>query len=164
MLPVGDIPRNTDGYEGFFHLTGMSGNVDSASGAYIIREHDKALFEGRKKTMQHIADLLNEKYGEGTVTLTIKDQYRNMKEVIEKVPCVIDFADQALISVGLKPEHTPIRGGTDGATISFMGLPCPNLGTGGHACHGPQEHITLESMEKCREIVLELVKLYSEKK
>ena len=114
--------------------------------------------------MQHITDLLNEKYGEGTVTLTIKDQYRNMKEIIEQVPCVVEFADQAIISVGLKPEHTPIRGGTDGATISFMGLPCPNIGTGGHACHGPHEHITLESMGKCRAITLELVKLYSEKK
>ncbi len=164
MLPAGDIPRNTQGYEGFFHLTGMSGDVDQATGSYIIREHDKALFEGRKKTMQHIADLLNEKYGEGTVRLTIREQYRNMREIIEKVPFMMEFADRAMDSVGLVPDHTPIRGGTDGATISFMGLPCPNLGTGGYAFHGPYEHITVEGMEKSRGVVLELVRLYAEKK
>lgn len=161
MLPAGDIPRETDGYEGFFHLTGMSGNVDSAKGTYIVREHDKYLFDGRKKTMQHAAALLNEKYGEGTVTLEIRDQYRNMREVIEKVPFMMDFADRAIESVGLKPDHLPTRGGTDGATLSFMGLPCPNLGTGGYAFHGPFEHITLEGMEKSRDIALALIDLYA---
>lgn len=161
MLPAGDTPRETDGYEGFFHLTGMSGDVDSAKGAYIIREHDKYLFEGRKKTMQHAADLLNEKYGEGTVTLEIREQYRNMREIIEKVPFMMDFADRAIESVGLKPDHLPIRGGTDGATLSFMGLPCPNLGTGGYAFHGPFEHITLEGMEKSRDVALALIDYYS---
>lgn len=161
MLPAGDTPRNTDGYEGFFHLTKISGDVDSAEGQYIIREHDKYLFEGRKKTMQHAADLLNEKYGEGTVMLTIKDQYRNMREVIEQYPFLMERADQAMISVGVTPEHTPTRGGTDGATLSFMGLPCPNLGTGGYAFHGPFEHVTLEGMEKCRDILLALVGLFA---
>ena len=163
MLPAGDTPRNTDGYEGFFHLMKFSGDVDSAEGQYIIREHDGNLFEGRKKTMRHAADLLNEKYGAGTVTLEIKDQYRNMREVIEQHPFLMDYADQAMESVGLTPEHTPTRGGTDGATLSFMGLPCPNLGTGGYAFHGPFEHVTIEGMEKCRDILLSLVKLFSEK-
>ena len=163
LLPAGDTPRNTDGYEGFFHLTHMSGDVDASTGAYIIREHDPNLFEGRKMTMQHAADLLIEKYGEGTVTVRITDQYRNMREVIEKNPFMISFADQAIRSVGLEPVHLPTRGGTDGATLSFMGLPCPNLGTGGYAFHGPYEHITLEGMEKCRDIALALISLYAGK-
>lgn len=161
LLPAGDIPRNTDGYEGFFHLTKMSGDVDSAAGYYIIREHDKHLFEGRKQTMLHAAALLNEKYGEGTVTVEIKDQYRNMREIIEQHPFMMDFADQAMKAVGLVPEHAPTRGGTDGATLSYMGLPCPNLGTGGYAYHGPFEHVTVEGMEKVRDVLLELVRLYS---
>lgn len=164
MLPAGDIPRCTEEYEGFFHLTHMSGSVDSAEGYYIVREHDKHLFEGRKKTMLHIADLLNEKYGAGTVRVEIKDQYRNMREVIEQYPFMMDYADEAMRSVGLEPNHTPTRGGTDGATLSFMGLPCPNLGTGGYAFHGPFEHVTVEGMEKCRDILLALIDLYSERK
>ena len=164
MLPAGDIPRCTEEYEGFFHLTHMSGSVDSAEGYYIVREHDKHLFEGRKKTMLHIADLLNEKYGAETVRVEIKDQYRNMREVIEQYPFMMDYADEAMRSVGLEPNHTPTRGGTDGATLSFMGLPCPNLGTGGYAFHGPFEHVTVEGMEKCRDILLALIDLYSERK
>ena len=164
MLPSGDIPRDTEGYEGFFHLTEMSGNVEKACGSYIVREHDKALFEGRKQTMRHIAALLNAKYGEGTVTLTIREQYRNMREVIEKYPFMMDFADLAMASAGLKADHTPTRGGTDGATLSFMGLPCPNLGTGGYAFHGPFEHITLEGMEKSRDTILGLIRLYAAKR
>ncbi|MBQ6504944.1 MAG: peptidase T [Flexilinea sp.] len=164
MLPAGDIPRCTEEYEGFFHLTHMSGSVDSTEGHYIVREHDKHLFEGRKKTMLHIADLLNEKYGAETVRVEIKDQYRNMREVIEQYPFMMDYADEAMRSVGLEPNHTPTRGGTDGATLSFMGLPCPNLGTGGYAFHGPFEHVTVEGMEKCRDILLALIDLYSERK
>lgn len=164
MLPAGDTPRNTQDYEGFFHLTNMSGNVDSAEGHYIVREHDKHLFEGRKKTMLHIAELLNEKYGAGTVTVELKDQYRNMREIIEKYPFMMEHADEAIRSVGLEPKHEPTRGGTDGATLSFMGLPCPNLGTGGYAYHGPFEHVTLEGMEKSRDILLSLVDLYSKMK
>lgn len=162
MLPAGDTPRDTDGYEGFFHLTKMSGDVNSAEGNYIVREHDKHLFEGRKRTMQHAAALLNEKYGEGTVTLEIKDQYRNMREIIEQYPFLMDFADRAMESIGLKAEHTPTRGGTDGATLSFMGLPCPNLGAGGYAFHGPFEHATVEGMEKCREILIALAGFFSQ--
>ena len=162
MLPAGDTPRNTEGYEGFFHLTEMSGNVDRASASYIVREHDKALFEGRKKTMEHITALLNAKYGEGTVTLKIREQYRNMREIIEKVPFMMDHADQAMTAAGLTPDHTPTRGGTDGATLSFMGLPCPNLGTGGYAFHGPYEHITAEGMDTAVKVVLELIRLFSQ--
>ena len=164
LLPAGDTPRNTEGYEGFFHLMSISGSTETASGAYIIREHDHNLFEGRKKTMLHAAALLNEKYGEGTVTVEIKDQYRNMREIIEQYPFLMDYADKAMESVGLKPDHAPTRGGTDGATLSFMGLPCPNLGTGGYAFHGPQEHITLEGMEKARDVALELIRLFAEKR
>ena len=164
MLPAGDIPRDTENYEGFFHLTNISGDVDSAVSHYIIREHDKFHFEKRKQTMSHIAELLNEKYGEGTVTVEIKDQYRNMREIIEQYPFLMDYADQAMRAVGLEPEHTPTRGGTDGATLSFMGLPCPNLGTGGYAYHGPFEHITVEDMEKSRDILLGLISLFSQRK
>ncbi len=164
MLPAGDIPRNTEGYEGFFHLCNISGNTETAAGSYIIREHDRNLFEGQKRTMQHAAALLNEKYGEGTVTVEIRDQYRNMREIIGQYPFMMEFADCAMESVGLKPDHVPTRGGTDGATLSFMGLPCPNLGTGGYAFHGPFEHITLEGMEKARDVVLALIGLYAERK
>ena len=164
MLPAGDTPRNTEGYEGFFHLHTMSGNTETASGSYIIREHDAHLFEGRKRTMRHAEALLNEKYGEGTVTVTITDQYRNMREIIEQYPFMMEYADRAMEAAGLKPEHVPTRGGTDGATLSFMGLPCPNLGTGGYAFHGPQEHITLEGMEKARDVALGLIRLYAEKR
>ena len=156
MLPAGDTPRNTDEYEGFFHLTHLSGDVDNAEGSYIIREHDRNLFEGRKRTMLHAAALLNEKYGEGTVIIEIKDQYRNMREIIEQHPFLMDIADAAICSAGLVPNHTPTRGGTDGATLSFMGLPCPNLGAGGYAFHGPYEHVTVEGMEKARDILLEI--------
>ena len=164
MLPAGDTPRNTEEYQGFFHMLDISGDVDSAVSHYIIREHDKHLFEGRKQTMLHIAELLNEKYGEGTVTVEIRDQYRNMREIIEQYPMLMDYADQAMKSVGLEPLHTPTRGGTDGATLSFMGLPCPNLGTGGYAFHGPFEHVTLEGMEKSRDVLLGLIKLFAESK
>lgn len=164
MLPAGDTPRNTENYQGFFHMLSISGDVDSAVSRYIIREHDKYLFEGRKQTMLHAAELLNEKYGEGTVTVTIKDQYRNMREIIEQHPFLMDYADQAIRSVGLEPDHTPTRGGTDGATLSYMGLPCPNLGTGGYAFHGPFEHVTVEGMEKSRDILLGIIRLFAENK
>ena len=164
MLPAGDTPRDTDGYEGFFHLTHFSGDVEHAEGHYIVREHDRSLFEGRKKTMQHAAALLNDKYGEGTVTVEIKDQYRNMREIIEQHPFLMAHADQAMRAVGLTPLHMPTRGGTDGAMLSFMGLPCPNLGAGGYAFHGPFEHVTVEGMEKSRDVLLELVRLFAEKK
>ena len=133
MLPAADTPRNTDDYEGFFHLCSMKGDVSQAELQYIVRDHDAASFEIRQKTLTHITEILNEKWGEGTVTLTITQQYRNMKEIIDTCPWLISLAEEACHSCGVTPLILPIRGGTDGAQLSFMGLPCPNLGTGGHA-------------------------------
>ena len=161
MLPAGDTPANTEEYEGFFHLCEMSGDVSSASLDYIIRDHDSAMFACRQELMRHIVKLLNEKYGEGTVTLIIKEQYRNMKEMIEPCMHLIDNAKKAVQQSGLNPETVAIRGGTDGARLSFMGLPCPNLGTGGYAFHGPCEHITVEGMDYAVENLKNIVKLYA---
>ncbi len=162
MLPFGDTPRNTEGYEGFFHLCDMKGNVSEASLEYIIRDHDASMFEARLNTMRHIEKLLNEKYGSGTVTLTIQEQYRNMKEKIEPCMHLIENAKKAVLSIGLTPVTVPIRGGTDGARLSYMGLPCPNLGTGGYGFHGPFEHITAEGMDASVKILKEIVRLYTE--
>lgn len=162
MLPSGETPRDTEGYEGFFHLTDMKGDVCEAELRYIIRDHSAERFDGRIEQMNHIAKLLNEKYGEGTVTLTIKEQYRNMKEKIEDCMHLIENARLAAKKVGMVPVTMPIRGGTDGARLSFMGLPCPNLGTGGYAFHGPYEHITVEGMDLVVEELTEIVKLYAQ--
>ena len=164
MLPSGETPRGTSGYEGFFHLTDMSGDVSEAKLSYIIRDHSAAHFEVRKEQMQHIADLLNEKYGQGTVKLVIKDQYRNMREKIEDCMFLIDYAKQAVQEAGLQPKVVAIRGGTDGARLSFMGLPCPNLGTGGYAFHGPFEHITTEGMDYTVNILKGIIKAFGEQK
>ncbi len=160
MLPAADIPRHTNGYEGFFHLTAMEGDVSEAKLSYIIRDHDAASFTYRKQTMKHIAAILNEKYGDGTVTLSIKEQYRNMAEMVLPHQHILDTAMEAAEAAGVNPFFSPIRGGTDGARLSFMGLPCPNLGTGGHAFHGPYEHITAEAMDAVVEILLGIVKKY----
>lgn len=161
MLPSGDTPRNTEDYEGFFHLCAMSGSVEKAQLSYIIRDHEKFLFAAKKQTIIHIAKLLNEKYGEGTVELIMRDSYFNMKELI--LPCrhLIDHAMAAIRKVGLEPITAPIRGGTDGARLTYEGLPCPNLGTGGHAFHGPYEHITKEGLDKATQIVIGIVKEYA---
>ena len=164
MLPSGETPRGTSGYEGFFHLMDMSGDVSEAKLSYIIRDHSAAHFEVRKEQMQHIADLLNEKYGQGTVKLAIKDQYRNMREKIEDCMFLIDYAKQAVQEAGLQPKEVAIRGGTDGARLSFMGLPCPNLGTGGYAFHGPFEHITTEGMDYTVNILKGIIKAFGEQK
>ena len=162
MLPGLEIPRETEDYEGFYHLTGMSGDVAKAELHYIVRDHDKNLFEARKETLRHIEKNLNEKWGESTVKLTITDQYQNMAEIIAGCMHLIENAKKACENAGVAPLVLPIRGGTDGCQLSFMGLPCPNLGTGGHAFHGPYEHITAEGMDKAVDIVVELVKLYAE--
>lgn len=161
MLPGGDIPRHTKDYEGFFHLTSMEGNVGKASLSYIIRDHDKASYEMRKKMLFHITELLNEKWGDGCVTLEYKEQYQNMNEIIKKYPHLIEYAKEACDTAGVEPLIIPIRGGTDGARLSFMGLPCPNLGTGGHAFHGPYEHIAAEDMDQAVQIILELVQIFA---
>ncbi|MCD7813868.1 MAG: peptidase T [Lachnospiraceae bacterium] len=164
MLPSGDTPRDTEGYEGFYHLHGISGDVSEAKLEYIVRDHSQAMYECRLETLRHIEKLLNEKYGEGTVKLTIREQYRNMREQIEGCMHLIDNAEKAVRAAGLEPKTVPIRGGTDGARLSFMGLPCPNLGTGGYACHGPYEHITAEGMDAVVCVLKEIVRLYSEVK
>lgn len=162
MLPAGDTPRHTEGYEGFYHLCEIKGDVSESTLSYIVRDHDAALFEARLYTLRHIEKLLNEKYGSGTVTLTIQEQYRNMKEMIEPCMHLIDNAKQAVKNTGLQPLILPIRGGTDGARLSYMGLPCPNLGTGGYGFHGPYEHITAEGMDRAVAVLKEIVQLYTE--
>ena len=157
MLPSGDTPAHTEGYEGFFHLIEMSGGVDKASLQYIIRDHDAARFAARKDTMRHIEALINEKYGAGTAKLTLTDQYRNMSEIVLQHPEITRLAEQAIRRLGLEPKASPIRGGTDGAQLSFRGLPCPNLGTGGYAFHGPFEHATAEGIEGAAQIVLNII-------
>ena len=161
MLPAEEIPSKTEGYEGFFHLTNMEGTVEKAILHYIVRDHDKEKFEGRKALLEKITDLLNEKYGAGTVELELKDQYYNMKEMVEPHFHLIEYAKEAAKEAGLNPKVVPIRGGTDGARLSFMGLPCPNLGTGGFAFHGPYEHITAEGMDLAVEMMRKIVEKYS---
>ena len=163
LLPALETPYYTDGYEGFFHLTDMEGNVESAELKYIIRDHDAAGFDARLALLRRIADDINASLGDGTVTLTIREQYRNMAEKIQPHMHLIRNAERAARSVGAEPAVHPIRGGTDGARLSFMGLPCPNLGTGGYAFHGPYEHITVEGMDTETAILLELVRLYADR-
>lgn len=162
QLPPMETPAHTEGREGFYHLTDMSGDVAAATLSYIIRDHDKVMFETRQKKMQEIADSMNQKYGVGTVTLTIHDSYANMLEIIEKNTYVVDIAKKAISSVGLEPVSRPVRGGTDGARLSFMGLPCPNLGTGGYGFHGPFEHISVEGMETAVAVIKEIVRITAE--
>ena len=164
MLPADETPATTEGYEGFFHLTDMEGSVEKAKLEYIIRDHDREKFEARKALVEKIAADMNEKYGAGTVELTVKDQYYNMKEMIEPHMELIEYAKEAAKAVGMNPKVVAIRGGTDGARLSFMGLPCPNLGTGGFGFHGPYEHITAEGMDLCVEMALKIVEKYSEEK
>ncbi len=163
MLPKGQTPRDTAGYEGFWHLTALEGNTEAAKLSYIIRDHDFESFNRRKLTLEGIAKTLNEKYGDGTVTLSIREQYRNMKEKIEPCMHLIDNAKKAMELAGVAPKVQPIRGGTDGARLSFMGLPCPNLGTGGYAFHGPYEHITVEGMDASVKVLKNLVALYRDR-
>lgn len=161
MLPEGQTPRETEGYEGFYHLDKMSGTVEKAHLSYILRDHDSEEMERRKAVLQEIARKLNEKYGEGTVKVTLKEQYRNMKECIQENFHLIENALTAVKASGVEPMVVPIRGGTDGARLSFMGLPCPNLGTGGYAFHGPYEHITAEGMDIALNNLCEIAKQYS---
>ena len=156
-LPAAERPETTENHEGFFHLTDMAGSVEKASLNYIIRDHDAAHFAIRKEMMRHAADALNEKYGEGTVTLTVRDQYRNMAEALQNCPQVISRAERAIRKAGLTPRHVPVRGGTDGSQLSFRGLLCPNLGTGGACFHGPYEHISAENMDLAVEILKNLI-------
>ena len=159
-LPAFDRPEHTEGREGFFHLTSMQGDVTTTHLGYIVRDHDAAKFAARKAQMQHIAACLNEKYGADTVELDLHDSYYNMLEKIEPHFHLVENARTAIRAAGLEPIETPVRGGTDGATLSHMGLPCPNLGTGGFNFHGPCECITAEKMDQSVEILLNIVDLY----
>lgn len=163
-LPQMERPEHTEGYEGFYHLTDMKGDVTTATLEYIIRDHDLNLFEDRKAYMQNVANCLNEKYGAGTIDLDVKDSYFNMLEQIKPHFHLITYAKDAIERVGLVPVECPIRGGTDGARLSYEGLPCPNLGTGGFNFHGPSECITFEKMDLCVEVLLNIVALFVENK
>ena len=147
LLPAADCPRCTEGYEGFYHVYHLTGSVTEASMRLIVRDHDETSFACRLKTLKHIEKVLNEKWGAGTVSLNIRPQYRNMAEILRRHPAVLERAERACRAAGLTPITQPIRGGTDGAALSWRGLPCPNLGTGGYAAHGPWEHVAAEDMD-----------------
>jgi len=157
MLPVEETPEHTEGREGFYHLEGMHGDVNEAHLDYIVRDHDSGLFEKRQQYLRGIETELNKKYGAGTVTLELKESYRNMLEVMEQNFFVVEQAKEAVKAAGIEPVSLPIRGGTDGGRLSFMGLPCPNLGTGGYAFHGPKEHVTVEGMEYVVKVIKGIV-------
>ena len=159
LLPAAERPEHTEDHEGFYHLTEMEGNVEKATLSYIIRDHDAASFAAREKTLRQIEKYINEKYGEGTAKLTIRQQYRNMIEKLDGHMEIVELAEKAIRAVGLEPVRVPIRGGTDGAQLSFRGLLCPNLGTGGYCCHGPHEHISVENMDQMTEVLLHLIRL-----
>ncbi len=161
LLPAAEVPRHTEDHEGFFHLCSMSGDVAHAQLEYIIRDHDAARFEGRLDTLHHIEKIENERWGAGTVTLTVERQYRNMLECILPHFEVVERARAAIRAAGLEPAEHPIRGGTDGARLSYRGIPCPNLGTGGFAFHGPYEHCTAEGLRKTVDILMHLVAEYT---
>lgn len=163
MLPSQERPEHTVGYEGFYHLIKIDGAVESATFQYIIRDHCRDKFEARKVFMQNVASYLNTKYGEGVVTLEIKDQYYNMREKVEPVYHVVETAVKAMEAVGVKPLVKPIRGGTDGARLSYMGLPCPNLFAGGENFHGKHEYVPVESMIKASEVMLKIIEMYAVK-
>ena len=157
LLPIQQRPEHTEGYEGFFHLIGMKGEVEESQLHYIIRDHDMEKFEEKKTVMTAAAEFINRKYGAGTLDLTIRDSYFNMKKCIEPVMYVVDRAKEAMAAVGMDPVEVPIRGGTDGARLSYEGLPCPNLCTGGENYHGRFEFIPVEDMEKCVEMLVKIL-------
>ena len=159
LLPESETPEHTEGYEGFYHLIGVNGEVEQTNISYIIRDHDRARFEERKATMQRLADFLNAEYGEGTVVLELHDQYYNMREQIEPVMHVIDIAFAAMKEAGVEPHVRAIRGGTDGAQLSFKGLPCPNIFAGGLNFHGRYEFVPIPSMEKAMQVVVKIAEL-----
>jgi tripeptide aminopeptidase len=159
MLPEDERPETTEGYQGFYHLLSVQGNVERAQMHYIIRDHDRERFEDRKRTIASVVAAMNEKYGEGTVTLETKDQYYNMKEKIDPQMHVIDLVLHAMQDCGVAPKVKPIRGGTDGAQLSFKGLPCPNIFAGGVNFHGPYEFVSIQSMEKAKEVIVKICEL-----
>lgn len=160
MMPEAQKPEHTEGREGFIHLESLEGSVEHASGEYIVRDHDFDLFKKKKEYMQRAADYMNVKYGEGTVSLRMEDSYYNMRQQIEPHYFLIENVLKVYEKLDIEPKIQPIRGGTDGSRLSFMGLPCPNLGTGGHNFHGHFEYVCVQSMEKCVQVLIELVKTF----
>ncbi len=156
MIPRHETPEHTEGYEGFFHLTNMEGTVEKSSLSYIIRDHDRDRFERRKKEFAHLVNKINAEFGDGTATLELRDQYYNMREKIEPVMHIIDLAFNAMYDVGVTPKVKPIRGGTDGSRLSYMGLPCPNIFAGGHNFHGRFEFVPVQSMEKAMQVIVKI--------
>ncbi len=156
MIPRHETPEHTEGYEGFFHLTNMEGTVEKSSLSYIIRDHDRDRFERRKKEFVHLVNKINAEFGDGTATLELRDQYYNMREKIEPVMHIIDLAFNAMNDVGVTPKVKPIRGGTDGSRLSYMGLPCPNIFAGGHNFHGRFEFVPVQSMEKAMQVIVKI--------
>ena len=159
MLPAGAVPERTENYEGFFHLTDMSSTVEKAELHYILRDHDANGLAEKEKLMRLIEKQINEKYGPGTAKLTLREQYRNMAEKLASRMEIVELAEAAVRSLGLEPVRVPIRGGTDGSQLSFRGLPCPNIGTGGYACHGPYEHTSAENLDAAARLVEAIVAL-----
>ena len=157
MLPRWETPEHTQGYEGFYHLIAMNGSVEETTLQYIIRDHDRARFESRKREIEHLARKINQEYGEGTIEVEIRDQYYNMREKVEPVMHIVTLVEEAMKEVGVTPKVQPIRGGTDGARLSFEGLPCPNIFAGGVNFHSRFEYLPVQSMEKAMEVILQIV-------
>jgi tripeptide aminopeptidase len=162
MLPINERPEYTTGYEGFYHLIKFDGAVEKSMLQYIIRDHDRKKFDEKKVLIQQVCDFMNKKYPDGTVTLELKDQYYNMREMVEPVYHIVDTAFKAMELCGVKPVVVPIRGGTDGARLSYMGLPCPNIFAGGHNFHGKMEYVSLDSMEKAVQVIVKIAELFGE--
>lgn len=162
LLPIGQRPELTEGYDGFFHIISFKGSVEEADFGYIIRDHDRKKFEEKKELIEQCVKFINVKYGEGTATMEVKDQYYNMREQVEPYYFIVETAVKAMEMAGVKPKIQPIRGGTDGANLSFKGLPCPNIFAGGMNFHGKMEFAPLENIEKASEVVLNIIKLYAE--
>jgi len=162
-LPPDQRPEHTEGYEGFFHLTSFEGDISTTKLEYIIRDHDLQKFEAKKRLLKEICSLVNLQYGQGTVNLEIKDQYYNMKQKVEPVKYIVDLAEKAMNDVGVTPKIKAIRGGTDGAQLSWKGLPCPNIFAGGHNFHGPYEFVPVQSMQKAVEVIVRIAELVAKK-
>ncbi len=162
LIPATERPQYTEGYEGFYHCVGLNGTVEQATISYIIRDHDADKFEQKKVWMWSVVDLLKKKYGEQVLTLTLKDQYYNMRKMVEPHPQVIELAKKAMTEAGVAPIVRPIRGGTDGARLSFMGLPCPNIFAGGMNFHGKFEYCSLDSMQRAMQVIVNLARLWAE--
>ncbi len=163
LLPANMRPEYTENYDGFYHLISMSGSVENTTITYIVRDHDRAKFESKKVFAAECADFLNKRYGKEVVKAELKDQYFNMREKVEEVFHIVDIAEQAMIEIGIEPKIMPIRGGTDGSRLSYMGLPCPNIFAGGINFHGKFEYVPLESMEKATNVLLKVIELYAKK-